>query len=445
MRGYAMRARAMLAGAGALLLASGAAMAQDQAAADPIATCTNSTAANLSFNRAVNGELTQDDGRLNNGEFRDPYTFQGRAGQQVDIVMESETFDTYVFVRGPNGFSRDNDDDGTIHRSRITVALPADGQYYVYATSFAAGSTGRYRLTVRSSDPRPQLAVAPSCAALIDGGALSQFDLARALTRRSSLTPNAQNDAAFADADRAISILHGLGEPHPNELATALYWRAWTYGVRNDRPHQIADLNAAIQANPGDESAYLALGDLYREQGDAERANAAFGRAIQAFPNSALGHYGLGSVRQNVQHDAQGAIDEYAAALRIDPNLVWAHVNLAQLVYFLDHSRFEESVAHFEQALRIAPNLSVTGGPATMIASAFVDRSNAAFGRGDIAGTLAAANRAIALDPNNAYAYNNRGAAYNHQGNLTAALADFDTAVRLAPQLQLAASNRASV
>ncbi|MGB6446659.1 MAG: tetratricopeptide repeat protein [Xanthobacteraceae bacterium] len=51
--------------------------------------------------------------------------------------------------------------------------------------------------------------------------------------------------------------------------------------------------------------------------------------------------------------------------------------------------------------------------------------------------------RAIALDPGFALAYNNRGAAYGKKGDLDCAIADYQQALRVNPQFDQAAQNLA--
>jgi hypothetical protein len=65
-------------------------------------------------------------------------------------------------VRGPDGFSSDNDDDAGVadsRDSRLLVTLPADGDYSISATSYAAKESGEYRLAVLEGEgvtaPRP--------------------------------------------------------------------------------------------------------------------------------------------------------------------------------------------------------------------------------------------------------------------------------------------------
>jgi tetratricopeptide (TPR) repeat protein len=442
--------KATLAGAAALALlgTSAPVSAQDQAA-DPIATC---AAAPLPFTEIVfghtySGDLRQGDETLTSGEFQHRYAFQGRAGQRVDLRMEGN-YDTYLIITGPNNFQQNNDDDGSARRSRLNLTLPSDGKYYVFATSFGSNVTGHYTLSARTSDNRPQLALAPaptSCTDLINAGNLSQVDLARALTRRSSVTPNTQNDAAFADADRAVAILRGLGA-HPQEMAAALYWRAWSYDVRGDEAHAIADLNEALRLRPNYVDAYLDRGWAYYRQNDAQHAMADYNAALRLDPNSGAAYYRIGAVQQNLTSDYNGAIASFTRATQLNPQDVWSHVYMAQLIDYLYHdSRYEEALQHYERALQIDPQLSVTGNPAIRIANAYVARSNALINSGDNSGAIQAATLAIGLNPNDANAYNNRGVAYQRLGQYDSALSDYNQALRADPNQANARSNIASL
>jgi hypothetical protein len=102
----------------------------------------------------VQGELARGDDRLSSGEFMDVYEVQGRAGETLRATMRSDDFDTYLMIRGPGGFSEDNDDaegDGT--NSALDVRLPANGTYRLSATSYEPGESGRYVLRLDGAGP----------------------------------------------------------------------------------------------------------------------------------------------------------------------------------------------------------------------------------------------------------------------------------------------------
>lgn len=106
----------------------------------------------------IRGSLGAGDRTLSSGEYVDNHTFTGRRGERVSVAVESSQFDTYLIVSGPNGFREDNDDGPDGANSRLDFTLPADGEYTVGVTSYAAGETGAYRLTVGPSLGSPRQA-----------------------------------------------------------------------------------------------------------------------------------------------------------------------------------------------------------------------------------------------------------------------------------------------
>jgi hypothetical protein len=103
----------------------------------------------ITLGQSVSGELAEGDGRLETEEFRDIYVFNGTAGENITIELSSEAFDTYVGLVLPSGEAIENDDfEGSTNRSRVDLTLREDGRYRIVATSYAAGETGAYRLSL---------------------------------------------------------------------------------------------------------------------------------------------------------------------------------------------------------------------------------------------------------------------------------------------------------
>jgi hypothetical protein len=122
-----------MAALGALALGSSIAIAQER----------------LAVGGSVSGELATSDAALPTGAHYDSYQIDGRAGQRLEIRLNSDALDPYLQIDGPDGFTLANDDDPDNGlNSRIVVRLPADGRYTIMATSYAARETGAYRLTV---------------------------------------------------------------------------------------------------------------------------------------------------------------------------------------------------------------------------------------------------------------------------------------------------------
>lgn len=107
----------------------------------------------IAAGQSVSGRLGSGDFvRSDDNTFADGYTYAGRAGEQLTIVMRSAAFDAWLVLDDPNGPMQEHDDDGAGgNDSRLTVTLPHDGNYVIIANSVARGANGPYTLSVQSA------------------------------------------------------------------------------------------------------------------------------------------------------------------------------------------------------------------------------------------------------------------------------------------------------
>jgi hypothetical protein len=110
----------------------------------------------ITSGQAASGSLDDEDEVLDtDNSFFDLWTYQGRAGEQVRISMESDDFDTYVAIGRMEGGEfveiATMDDGGEGTNSLLEVTLPEDGEYVIRANSFSAAETGAYTLRVDTS------------------------------------------------------------------------------------------------------------------------------------------------------------------------------------------------------------------------------------------------------------------------------------------------------
>jgi len=90
------------------------------------------------------------------GSLYDIHTFEGRAGQRVTIRLESNEFDTYLAIIGPNDevLAENDDFDGSTNSS-VTLTFPETGTYTIVANGYDSSSRGRYALVVSGSGSGP--------------------------------------------------------------------------------------------------------------------------------------------------------------------------------------------------------------------------------------------------------------------------------------------------
>ncbi len=228
---------------------------------------------------------------------------------------------------------------------------------------------------------------------------------------------------------------------------------------------------AALRRNPRLASAHLALGKALAASGDWPGAIAAYRRALELFANFAAAHYALGLAyrktgdpaaaarhlreSERLKHARQPAEDpvieqvkafyagglthlakgselaqqgklreaaaEFEAALRRNPDLMPAHINLIAMYGQL--GQFEQAEEHFRTAEQLDPGwveIYHNWGLA-LLSKGEKDRAGAMF------------RKAIEVNPNYADARAQLGALLHEQGRLDEAAAELERALQLSP------------
>src|SRR5690606_3075828 len=103
--------------------------------------------------QAVSGQLVSGSPTLSDNSPFEAWYFTGRAGERITITMRSSAFDAYLHIGrvGDQRMLANDDDSGGNTDAQLSFTLPADGTYVIVANTFAAGSTGAYRLDVQSA------------------------------------------------------------------------------------------------------------------------------------------------------------------------------------------------------------------------------------------------------------------------------------------------------
>jgi len=103
----------------------------------------------ITAGQPVSGTLDAGDRVLEDGSHAEVWEIAGEQGRRVTIRLESDAFDSFLYVLGPGmeGVLTDDDGGGDLH-AQIVLTFPATGTFRIIASSVEAGSTGAYRLTV---------------------------------------------------------------------------------------------------------------------------------------------------------------------------------------------------------------------------------------------------------------------------------------------------------
>jgi uncharacterized caspase-like protein len=88
-----------------------------------------------------------------NAKRGDRYAFEGKAGQEVQISLDSLDFDPYLILQNAAGETiAENDDSFARYNALLNFTLPDTGRYQVIATSYGGGATGSYDLQVNATE-----------------------------------------------------------------------------------------------------------------------------------------------------------------------------------------------------------------------------------------------------------------------------------------------------
>ncbi|WP_333456671.1 glycoside hydrolase family 99-like domain-containing protein [Microcoleus sp. Pol10D4] len=182
----------------------------------------------------------------------------------------------------------------------------------------------------------------------------------------------------------------------------------------------IASCEQALKIHPNFAPAYKTLGNALQAQGRMEEARHWYAKAIEIEPNFAEVYANLGSLGAQ-QQKWQEAIGFYQKAIAIKPNFAGVYRNLAKV--FGQINKPEEAQQCWYQAFSLEPEKVAPGEHLNM--------GDAFFRQEKFPEAIACYDRAIKLNPNVATAYQNLGEALKKQGKLEEATVYYRKAIEL--------------
>jgi tetratricopeptide (TPR) repeat protein len=183
-----------------------------------------------------------------------------------------------------------------------------------------------------------------------------------------------------------------------------------------------AKYGVSENSTPQTAGTFLDRGIMHASRGEYERAIADFTEAIRLDPNMSAAYMLRGRALAASVSRVTSIAENFASF-----NAITRAGNVTA-----EQSRvYDQSIADFNQAIRLDPNLT----------EAFNDRGRAYSNKGDYDRAIADYNQVIRLDPNLDVAFNNRGLAYERKGDNDRAIADFEAALRIDPNYARARNN----
>ncbi len=124
------------------------------AGATPSAPSAEPTAVSVRAGDSVQATLAAGDPTLPSGEFADYYAFEATPGRYT-ISMQSTRIDSFLVVTTPGDERLQNDDSGGSRDASLDLDVTTAGQYRIAATSYRAGESGPYALTIAPAGSAP--------------------------------------------------------------------------------------------------------------------------------------------------------------------------------------------------------------------------------------------------------------------------------------------------
>ncbi|KAM8960803.1 superkiller complex protein 3 [Pelodytes ibericus] len=173
----------------------------------------------------------------------------------------------------------------------------------------------------------------------------------------------------LGDMDAALSILTGVTEKASPGTAKWAWLRRGLFYLRvGQHPKAVADLHAALRADPKDSNCWECLGEAYLSRGGYTTALKSFTKASELNPDSVYSMYKIASIKQ-LLGSYKEAVTEYQQIIRKSAEYVPAlkglgecHLMLAKgaLADFLDATAVDciEKALHFlTRAIQQRPDL----------------------------------------------------------------------------------------
>jgi tetratricopeptide (TPR) repeat protein len=175
-----------------------------------------------------------------------------------------------------------------------------------------------------------------------------------------------------------------------------------------------------LAENPACWMAHNNLGSVLQQTGRLQEAVEQYEAAISLDPDGAEEHNNLGDVLYQTGRVAE-AMEQYEQALQIKPDYASAQNNLGEALF--QTGRVPEAMEHFEEALRLNPNE----------ASAHVNLGNAFIQSGLLPEALEQFEQALKINPSDAAAHYDLGSILLQTGRFSEATQQYEEALRIKP------------
>ena len=240
--------------------------------------------------------------------------------------------------------------------------------------------------------------------------------------------PEARYNLALAQSDshqdeEALATLQPLVDTSPGDQR-ALALTAEILESKGDTQHSVEMLRRAILANPKDVEVYLQFASLSFEHASPTVGIDVLNAGLTQLPNEARLYLARGVLLTQLGEFAQAA-DDFEKASRIDPRL--SFLNVAEGLVKSQEHMSAEALAKFRAAVQAHPNEAF----AQYLLAEALQELGKLEGSPEYREEMAAAIRAVKLDPNLVAAHDLLSSIYLENGHIDLSIEHSRTALRL--------------
>lgn len=245
-----------------------------------------------------------------------------------------------------------------------------------------------------------------------------------------------QLDKDAGEMERIVWALGRLRDGRANPLVEAIRGRAGENSLfyrKTSVPYRWLPIGQFVSSDKDDA---FQRGVIKDEKGDVDGAIAEYTRAILHDPKNNKAYNNRGHVRSQ-KGDVDGAIQDYTQAIAIAPDWYQPYLNRAHAyLQKIDTmgGTLDKAISDCNKVIAMRPES----------AEAFTNRGIARKRKGDIDGAITDYNQAIRLDVNNEYAYTNRAYCRYEKKDFDGAIEDCNKAIKVNPRSAAAYNNRGS-
>ena len=230
---------------------------------------------------------------------------------------------------------------------------------------------------------------------------------------------------------RAIDLYTQTIEEAPGFL-TAYILLGDVYKNLGKYDEAINEYKMVLWLDPMNLLAYKSLCQAYEEQGDYDNAVQMYKKLIQIHPNDAIFYSNLANIMY-LKGEIKEAVSFYHHAITLNPNKDWTSVVAQTLGYVFQESKdnYDAAICAYQSAILLNPS----------DIDIYISLGSAFYDKGDYENALSVYRTALEMEPDNAKIHCNLGYLLWGKGMINESIKEYELAIKFDPGYDIAYNN----